>query len=186
MSDSSLVRKLLQWGRARWQFRHRSRVGARTRLVGRAHVFVCRDAEVVIGERVLMMSNFARSVFAIFPGAKLEIGDRTYLNYGLDLAVTRLVSIGADCLIGNHVTITDNSFHELTERSRRPSGQPIRIEDGVWIGNRAVILPGVRIGAGAVVGAGSVVTRDVPPGSVVAGNPARVIRQSVAGEIRPA
>ena len=186
MIDISVVPKLLQWARARWQFRHRSRVGARTRLIGRAHVVICRDAEVVIGERVLIMSNFARSVFAVFPGAKLEIGSRTYLNYGLDLAATELVAIGADCLIGNHVTITDNSFHELTERSRRPSGRPIVIEDGVWIGNRAVILPGVRIGAGAIVGAGSVVTHDVPPGTVVAGNPARIVRQLAQGENRPA
>jgi maltose O-acetyltransferase len=169
--------KLLQWLNALWHFRHRSRIGTYTRLVGRAHVVVCRDAEVVIGAHVLVISTFARSVFVAFPGGRIEVGDRTFLNYGLDVAATKLLRIGSDCLIGTHVTMMDNHFHGISARHEMPSAQPIVIEDGVWIGNRAVVLPGVTIGAGAIVGAGSVVTRDVPAGVVVAGNPARTIRQ---------
>jgi acetyltransferase-like isoleucine patch superfamily enzyme len=169
--------KLLHWLNACWHFRRRSRIGAYTRLVGKAHVVVRRDALVVMGEHVLVMSTFARSVFVAFPGARLEIGDRTFLNYGLDVAATKLVRIGADCLIGTHVTIMDNQFHGILARHEMPSGQPVVIGDGVWIGNRAIIMPGVTIGARAVVGAGSVVTRDVAAGAVVAGNPARMLRQ---------
>jgi acetyltransferase-like isoleucine patch superfamily enzyme len=174
--------KLLHWLNARWHFRRRSRIGAYTRLVGRPHVVVCRDAQVVIGAHALVMSTFARSVFVAFPGARLEVGDRTFLNYGLDVAATKLVRIGADCLIGTHVTIMDNHFHGILARQEVPSGQPIVIGDGVWIGNRVIVLPGVTIGARAVVGAGSVVTRDVAPGAVVAGNPARILRQLDAAQ----
>jgi len=133
--------------------------------------------KVVIGAHVLVISTFARSVFVAFPGGRIEVGDRTFLNYGLDVAATKLLRIGSDCLIGTHVTMMDNHFHGISARHEMPSAQPIVIEDGVWIGNRAVVLPGVTIGAGAIVGAGSVVTRDVPAGVVVAGNPARTIRQ---------
>lgn len=78
--------------------------------------------------------------------------------------------------------ITDTDFHQLSPVGRRYSSEmnartePVEIEDDVFIGARVIILPGVRIGVGSVVGAGSVVTRDIPAYSVCVGNPARVIR----------
>ena len=108
---------------------------------------------------------------------RLIIGDRAFINYGVDIAATGLVTIGADCLIGTHVSIIDNAFHDVVDRQQVPPPQPVIIGDNVWIGNRAIILPGVTIGDGAVVGAGSVVTRDVAARTVVAGNPARVVRE---------
>ena len=110
-------------------------------------------------------------------GGRLEIGDRTMLNFGGDIGVTRSVTIGRDCLIGTHAIILDNDFHDALRRQDRPEAKPVRIGDRVWIGNRVIVLPGVTIGDDAVVGAGSVVTSDVAARSVVAGNPARVIRQ---------
>jgi maltose O-acetyltransferase len=82
-------------------------------------------------------------------------------------------------MIGPNVQIY-TAAHDLKARARNRGmevAKPISIEDNVWIGGAAILLPGVSIGRNAVVGAGSVVTRDVPPNTVVAGNPARVIRE---------
>ncbi|HUS15986.1 MAG TPA: acyltransferase, partial [Chloroflexia bacterium] len=81
------------------------------------------------------------------------------------------------CRIGTHCIIMDNDFHyvALSRRDERPPGRPIILEPHVWIGNRVIIQKGVRIGYGSVVAAGSVVTRSIPPMSIAAGVPARVI-----------
>jgi acetyltransferase-like isoleucine patch superfamily enzyme len=166
--------KALHWLSARWQLRACDQVGPWTRVIGR--VTVVNHGTMIVGERVQIFGHHARSVFTTFEHGRLIIGDRAFINYGVDIAATGLVSIGADCLIGTHVSIIDNAFHELAERHQTPSPKPVIIGNDVWIGNRAIILPGVTIGEGAVVGAGSVVTRDVPARAVVAGNPARVLR----------
>jgi acetyltransferase-like isoleucine patch superfamily enzyme len=168
--------KVRAWLNARWQLRHCNRVGQWTRLEGRA-IVRNQGGYIAIGERVLLLFDPVPSIFAVFDGARLEIGDRTSVNYGADFAVTGLVKIGADCGIGTHVIIMDNDFHELEDRSRRPAPKPVIIGNHVWIGNRATILPGVTIGDNAVVGAGSVVVTDIPENSVAMGNPARVIKK---------
>ena len=167
--------KATQWLSARWQLRDCTQVGPWTRVIGR--VTVANHGTMIVGERVQIFGHHARSVFTTFAGGRLIIGDRAFINYGVDVAATGLVSIGADCLIGTHVSIIDNAFHGLMDRHEVPAPQPVIIGENVWIGNRAIILPGVTIGEGAVVGTGSVVTRDVPARTVVAGNPARVIRE---------
>lgn len=167
--------KTTQWLSARWYLRTCTQVGPWTRVIGR--ITVVNHGTMIVGERVQIYGHHARSIFTTFPGGRLIIGDRAFINYGVDIAATGLVSIGADCLIGTHVSIIDNGFHGLVNRHEVPAPQPVIIGENVWIGNRAIILPGVTIGEGAVVGAGSVVTRDVPARTVVAGNPARVIRE---------
>ena len=107
------------------------------------------------------------------PGAELSIGKGTYLNRSTVVVCHERVEIGADCLISWDVVIMDTNEHHVPG-SRR--GQPIRIGDGVWIGCRAIVLPGVTIGSGSVIGAGSIVTHDIPENSVAVGQPARVIR----------
>lgn len=159
----------------KWQLRRCASVGPLARVDGRMRVHV-DHGEVVIGDAVRIASDNARTVLAVFPGGRIEIGDRTFLNYGVDISATRLVRIGSDCLLGAHVSILDNDFHDLSERSRVPSGRPVVIGDGVWLGNRVMVLPGVTIGDGAVVGAGSVVVGDISPRSVAVGNPARVVK----------
>ena len=167
--------KLTQWLSARWQLRACDEVGSWPRVVGR--VVINNHGSMIVGERVQIFSHHARSIFTTFEDGRLIIGDRAFINYGVDIAATGLVTIGADCLIGTHVSIIDNDFHDLVDRQQTPSPKPVTIGDNVWIGNRAIILPGVTIGEGAVVGAGSVVTRDVAARTVVAGNPARVVRE---------
>jgi len=114
-------------------------------------------------------------------GRKVVLGDRTIVNFGclLDGRKYRIVT-GKDVSIGPEATILtlghDPQSPEFADR-----GGEVIIGNHVWIGYRAIILPGVKIGDGAVVGAGAVVTKDVAPNSIVAGNPAREIGTRPAG-----
>jgi maltose O-acetyltransferase len=106
-----------------------------------------------------------------------EIGDNSGIGIG---SFVGLVTIGCDVMIGEHfMALTHNhEFKDLTIPMRlqgRQENKRITIEDDVWIGARVTLLPAVTIGKGAIVGAGSVVTRDVSPYSIVGGNPAREI-----------
>ncbi|MBV9174029.1 MAG: acyltransferase [Chloroflexi bacterium] len=161
---------------ARWQLRNCNHVGRWTRLSGRA-IVLNRGGYISIGERVLLFFDYIPSIFAVFQGGRLEIGDRTSINYGADFAVTGLVKIGEDCGIGTHVIVMDNDFHEIGDRSRRPEPKPVVIGNRVWLANRSTILPGVTIGDDAIIGAGSVVMTDIPERSLAMGNPARVIKK---------
>ncbi len=174
-APSATLRSLIRLLNARWQLRTCKHVGAWTRLAGRIHVR--NRGQIRLGERVLLYSRPVRIVLATFEHGALDIGDRTFVNYGVDICAVKLVRIGADCLIGTHVSILDNDFHQLNERDHMPESRPVLIGDGVWIGTRALILPGVTIGSGAVVGAGSVVTSDIPERCLAVGNPARVIKR---------
>ena len=106
------------------------------------------------------------------PGATISIGNGTYLNRNVEVVAYEAVSIGRDCRIAWDVVIMDTDMHG---HGNAPPARPVSIGDRVWIGCRAIILKGVTIGDDAIVGAGAVVTRDVPPGAVVAGNPAKPI-----------
>jgi maltose O-acetyltransferase len=119
--------------------------------------------------------------------ARLTIGTRTSVNRGCILHCGGGLTIGADVLIGPGVVIYSQN-HRYEDAGRLISEQgydrrPVRIEDGAWIAARAVVLPGVTVGRGAVVAAGAVVTRDVEPFSVVAGVPARVIGARTTGPV---
>ena len=169
-----LLRKAREAGVARRQLRRLNSLGKNVRVRGR--VIVLNDGRMHIGERVRFAAATVPTELVAFTGGELTIGPRTFVNYGCSFAATERVSIGADCLFGPYVNVTDNDFHDLRDRSRQPASQPVTIGDHVWIGTRALILPGVTIGDGAVIGAGSVVTNDVPPNGIVAGNPARLLR----------
>lgn len=97
-----------------------------------------------------------------------QIGDNVKLIGRLDGLNPHLVTVGDNCVIGQRSVL-------LTHCAVK-GGRPVIIEGEVWIGFGAIVLPGVRVGRQSVIGAGSVVTKDVPAGSVAAGNPARVIR----------
>ena len=121
----------------------------------------------------------------------ITIGDHTFIGNGSTLAAAREIRIGAHCLLSALVRIHDNDGHPL-DPGRRLRHEPITIaevapviiEDNVWIGAGATILKGVRIGRDAVIGTGAVVTSDVPAGTIVAGNPARVVK-SLEGTGQP-
>ena len=133
---------------------------------------------MIIGARVRLVSTAAKLEIATLEGGTLEIGERTFVNYGGSIAPAESVHIGADCLIGTHSIIMDNDFHRIEPERRLewPESKPIVIEDNVWLGARVIVLGGVTIGRDSCIGAGSVVTGDIPPRSLAVGVPARVIR----------
>lgn len=132
--------------------------------------------ELLVGSRVTFRNERGRSAIGVNKGARLAIGERTLINTGTNIQAHVDISIGAHCLIGEGVEIQDSNYHEVDEKAGVKQAA-ITLGRNVWIGNRAVVLPGVTIGDHSVVAAGAIVTKDVPARSVVAGNPARVVRQ---------
>jgi maltose O-acetyltransferase len=114
-------------------------------------------------------------VFACDYGYNIRLGRNAFINYNCVFLDCAPIDIGDDAQIGPAVQIY-TATHPMDAELRRSgleSARPVIIGSDVWIGGGAIILPGIRVGDGAVIGAGSVVTRDVPRGAVVAGNPAR-------------
>lgn len=119
-----------------------------------------------------------RSPFFCDYGSQLHVGTRTFINSGLVALDVGVIRIGDDVQIGPNVQLLA-ATHPLDTASRRAgweSGAPITIGDGVWLGGGVIVCPGVTIGENTVVGAGSVVVRDLPPGVLAVGNPARIVR----------
>lgn len=111
-------------------------------------------------------------------GVHIEIGRGVYFNVACVVLDVAPVRIGDHVLFGPAVQVY-TATHPLSARARRSGlelGRPVTIEDDVWIGGGSVICPGVRIGARSVIGAGSVVTRDIPADVLAVGNPCRVVR----------
>lgn len=111
-------------------------------------------------------------------GSNIELGERVFFNFNCVVLDVCRVRIGAFTLFGPAAQIyTPMHPFNSTLRRQQEFGKPVEIGSGVWIGGGALILPGVRIGSRAVIGAGSVVTRDIPEDVFAAGNPCRVIRE---------
>jgi maltose O-acetyltransferase len=113
-------------------------------------------------------------------GENIHIGPRTFINYNLTALDVATVTIGADCQIGPGVQLLTPT-HPVEPEPRRDkleAALPIVIGDNVWLGGAVVVCPGVTIGDNTVVGAGAVVTRDLPANVVAVGNPARVVREN--------
>lgn len=110
-------------------------------------------------------------------GSNIELGERVFFNFNCVVLDVCKVRIGSYSLFGPAVQIY-TPMHPLNAQERRLAeyGKPVEIGEDVWVGGGAIILPGVRIGSRAVIGAGSVVTRDIPDDVFAAGNPCRVIR----------
>jgi acetyltransferase-like isoleucine patch superfamily enzyme len=131
---------------------------------------------------------FVNGIFQVYydselwvsPGGVLSLG-HGYMNAGSQIRCMDRISIGDHCAIGRNVMIMDFDAHEITyeDGSQNRITAPVSIGKHVWIGAGATILKGVTIGDNAIIGAGSVVTKDVPPNVIVAGNPARIIRQGI-------
>lgn len=139
----------------------------RITLLGGARMCVQGSVSFHRGSEVLVHEN-----------ACFCVGNQTYLN-GVIIDCSDGITIGEYCAIADGV-IMDNSFHPLTKDGvTKESRCPVRIGNKVWIATNAIILPGVTIGDGAVVAAGSVVTKSVPARCVVAGVPAKVIKENV-------
>lgn len=119
-------------------------------------------------------------------GSHIEIGEGFYANTGCVMLDVGRITIGDNVLFGPNVSLytAGHPIHPESRKSGYEYGIPIKIGDNVWIGGSCVILPGVTIGNNVVIGAGSVVTKDIPDNVCAAGNPCRVIRE-ITEEDRP-
>lgn len=112
-------------------------------------------------------------------GTNIEIGENFYCNFNCVILDVAKVKIGSSVMLGPNVQIY-TATHPLNASQRRQGlelGKAITIGDDVWIGGHAVLCPGVTIGRGSIIAAGAVVTKDVPPGVVVGGNPSKMIKE---------
>ncbi len=172
-------RNVLPWNRARihWQFLRRQ---AFVRWPVHGNVLEAfEQGRLEIGQQVLLEPG----VWLTAPDqARIRIGAGTFLNLGVMVAAVELVEIGEHCMFANGCFITDGS-HRFDDPEKPVPWQgfttkgPTRIGDNVWCGANVVITSGVTIGERAVIGANSVVTKDIPAHSIAAGVPARVVRQ---------
>lgn len=154
------------------------------------HVFILNEKDINLGNDVHFGNGIILTVWTERFGlprkhGTITIGNRCYFGEYNHITAINGITIGNNVLTGRWVTITDNSHGQTTKDHLEmpPIERPIEskgmvyIKDNVWIGDKATILPGVIIGEGAVIAANAVVTKDVPDYSVVAGNPAKIIKQ---------
>jgi acetyltransferase-like isoleucine patch superfamily enzyme len=172
-------RNALPWNRARihWELMRR---GAFARWPVHGNVLeALLDGRLQIGRDTLLEPG----VWITAPApARVRIGSGTFLNLGVMVAALELVEIGDHCMFANGCFVTD-ADHRFDDRDQPITWQgftskgPTRVGDNVWCGANVVITSGVTVGERCVIGANSVVTRDLPPFSVAAGAPAKVIRE---------
>lgn len=181
-----LVRPLLE-NRWRTSLRGELRIGEHTVLNGaKLLVRVPVKCSLFVGQ----FSHLSCSLIFEKDDARIHIGSRTHVGGGTIIDAATSIQIGDDVLVGFNVLIADHDSHSLKFEERKNDVRdwirgmkdwthvkrsPVRIEDKAWVGAHSIILKGVAVGEGAVVGAGSVVTNDVPPYTIVAGNPAKKI-----------
>lgn len=151
--------------------------------------FFHKKSVIKIGKNFISQADIRWNVYGIIqpnvlnvrtPGAQIIIGDNVGIS-GSTISASQSIVIGNNVLIGSGCVICDSDAHPIHPKDRNDSKKtksiPIKIEDGVFIGARCLILKGVTIGKGSVIGAGSVVTHDVMPMSIYAGNPAKFIKK---------
>jgi acetyltransferase-like isoleucine patch superfamily enzyme len=162
-------------GAALW-LRGCNHVGERTRTFRRPHVE--NRGRIVIGSRVRLNSTWAPVELVTGPEGIIEIADGVFINYGTLISAQTRVRIGENVMVGNYSIIADTEIPGIGEPPGAPlvESRAVEIGDGAWIASRVTVLPGARIGAGAVIAAGSIVSGDIPAGAVAGGIPARILR----------
>lgn len=135
------------------------------------------NGEIILGNRVKIWSHIHTTQLSAGGKGKLIIGDNTFINVGTIVSARFQVKIGENVQIAPGVIIMDSDFHGVDDRDAEVIPTPITIGDNVWLATRAIILKGVTIGEGSTIATGAVVTKNVPPYSLAAGVPARVIKK---------
>ena len=186
----SLIEKLLVPRNMLWAWWHGIKPDSSWRFRGLPWLRVAgKGSSITIGKRFTANSLIRFNSFGIIqrvvirtvaPGAKITIGDDVGVS-GCTISASKSRFIGNRVLIGSGTAIVDQDAHQIDPDDRRNgTGEikkaPVIIEDDVFIGARSIILKGVTVGHGSVIGAGSVVVRSIPPDSIAAGNPAKVVR----------
>ena len=137
---------------------------------------VWAKGKIIIGHNCKIWSVIGTTQISAGPRAVVEIGENSFINSGSIITARKHIKIGKNCHIANQVIIMDDDFHAVNTRDLSSEKKAVIIGDNVWVATRATILKGVSIGEGAVVAAGAVVTKDVPPFTLVGGVPAKPIR----------
>jgi acetyltransferase-like isoleucine patch superfamily enzyme len=176
----AIVRLLTTYVTTKYKLLRGDRVGFGPGFQANRKLVIRGPGRVVFGANVNAWAHEERNVLLTFdPDATIQIGSNVRLN-GVGLMAKRGITIGNDCILGSTLLV-DTDFHSIRrDRATNPdapvASAPIIVEDNVWLAGQTVVLKGVRIGRNSVVGFRAVVTRDVPPDVVVAGNPAKVVR----------
>ncbi|MBF0301666.1 MAG: acyltransferase [Desulfamplus sp.] len=137
---------------------------------------------VTIGENItLLASSDKRTRLTVWSSKKdipgIRIGDHVLISPGVRISAAQDITIGDNCMIASSAYITDSDWHGIYDRSLPPdTAYPVKLENNVWIGDSAIICKGVTIGENSIVGAGAVVSNDIPANSIAVGNPARVVK----------
>lgn len=142
---------------------------------GKGQLKITKNGGLLLGKNVRIARNGG-----LFINARVTIGDNTYINPNLILIAQKGIEIGSDCAISWNVQILDTDLHSI--KSNNSTSEPIKIGNKVWIGCNCIILKGVKIGDGAIIAAGSIITKDVKPNCLYAGSPAKLIKENVAWE----
>lgn len=148
--------------------------GSLLRVCGRVAVSKAKHSKLIIGKNVILHKDIG--IYLESGKARIEIGDHTFINRRSEIRCKEQVKIGNHCAISWDVSIIDTDYHQLLGTE---STKPVFIGDKVWIGCKSTILKGITIGDGAVIAAGSVVTKDVEPYTLVAGVPAKEVKRNV-------
>ena len=170
--------------------------GKGLKLIGWPFIFRFPRAEMRIGQDCTINSNFWSNLLGLYQRTiiiargegKIRIGDRVGISGATIYAMDR-IEIGEDTLIGANVKIVDNDFHPIDASARRADDReqikhkPVIIGKNVFIGMNAIILKGTQLGDGCVIGAGAVVSGVYPPNSVIAGNPAQIIKTLIPSQL---
>lgn len=165
-------------------------VNGKVKVTGWPIIRVTKESKIIIENGVVLNSNnYSYHLNMHSPVKLLADGHNSLISIGRNTRIHgscihayHSITIGENCLIAGNCQIFDGSGHDLAfdDPSRRiyttGGSKPIKISDNVWIGGNSIVLPGVNIGEGAVIAAGSVVVKDVEPYTLVGGNPARIIR----------
>ena len=172
-------------------------------LVGKNIKYATSSAIVNTGKKENVNIGSHGCYFGIIQamcGGKVSIGNNFYIGAGTYIQAKEKVEIGDNVIISNNVLIVDNNNHPVEPEERLKMSlvedymsderwtwkyaisAPIVIQDNVWIGKNAVIMKGVTVGKGSVVALGAVVTHNVPPYTVVAGNPAKIVKELIQGD----
>jgi acetyltransferase-like isoleucine patch superfamily enzyme len=166
----------------RFLFPHFDHVGVGARVTNPRY-FDVHGPRIRLGDHIHMMATRDNQVrFSVWTDGErsgsISLGDYSIILPGARISSACGVVLGKNCMMASNSYITDADWHDIYNRSSAPGGSgSVVLEDNVWLGDSVIVTKGVRIGCNSVAGAGAVVADDVPPNVVVAGNPARVVKE---------
>ena len=145
--------------------------------------FYVNGPRIRVGRHLHTMATRERPIsLTVYPDpaqtSQLTLGNYCIILPGVRLAAASSIEVGDNCMFAGNCYLTDADWHDVYDRTSAPGKtEPIVLGDNVWIGDSALVCKGVKIGDNSIVGAGSVVTRDVAPNTIVAGNPAKPVKE---------